>query len=83
MNEQYEQPVERLVADHLENKCIGLNEALEELNLDPKLAEDAEFCMSLDFHILCCTDCGYWQLPCMMQENHKGEDVCENCLDND
>lgn len=53
MNEQYEQPVERLVADHLENKCIGLNEALEELNLDPKLAEDAEFCMSLDFHILC------------------------------
>lgn len=74
--------VERVVADHLEEKCISLNDALIELNLNEKLAEDIAFCMELDFHILCCVDCGYWCLPCLMTENAKGEEVCENCLDN-
>ncbi len=40
-----ELPVERIVADHLENKCISLNDALNELNLDEKLAENTSFCM--------------------------------------
>ena len=78
-----ELPVERIVADHLENKCISLNDALNELNLDEKLAEDTSFCMQLDFHILCCVDCGYWYLPCMMTESHKGEEVCEGCSESD
>lgn len=82
MDNNYIHPVERVVADHLENKCISLPDALNELQLDPKLAEDIEFCTSLDFHILCCTDCGYWYLPSMFLENEKGEEVCEECIEN-
>lgn len=81
MNESHELPVERIVADHLEEKSISLNDALNELGLDEKLAEDTDFCIALDFHILCCVDCGYWYLPCLMTENTKGEEVCENCLE--
>ena len=70
---------EQRVADHLEEKCISLLDALEELGLDNKLADDQNFCNGLDFYILCCSDCGYWYLPCLMHENHKGEEVCECC----
>lgn len=70
---------ERIVADHLEEKCISLTDALEELGFDLRLADDTNFCTNLDFHILCCTDCGYWYLPCLMHENEKGEEVCEHC----
>lgn len=70
---------EKKVADHLEEKCISLTDALEELDLDVALADDTNFCIALDFHILCCSDCGYWYLPCLMRENDKGEEICENC----
>lgn len=70
---------EQIVADHLEEKCISLVEALEELGLNTKLSDEIDFCNNLDFYILCCSDCGYWRLPCLMHENKKGEEVCENC----
>lgn len=70
---------EQVVADHLEEKCISLVYALEELGLDTKLANETDFCNTLDFYIFCCSDCGYWRLPCLMHENDKGEEVCEHC----
>lgn len=74
-------PIERVVADHLENTSLSLIDALEELGLDSKLANDTVFCNQLDFHILFCTECGYWYLPCLFMENNKGEDICENCYE--
>lgn len=81
--EKIEIALEKQVADLLENQCISLNDALEELNLDPDLSQDVEFRCALDHHILCCVDCGYWYLPCIMKENAKGEEVCESCAELD
>lgn len=73
--------IERIVADHLENTSLSLIDALNELGMDSKLADDTVFCTHLDFHITFCTECGYWYLPCLFMENNKGEDICENCYE--
>lgn len=75
-------PIEKIVADHLENSMLSLHDALEELGLDIALAENTDFCRALDQHIFYCTDCGYWYLLCLMVENEKSEEICEDCAEN-
>lgn len=70
----------RLVADTLENRCISLDEALEELEMDPELVSDSGFCCELDHHILLCTECFYWYNPSLIIESPlTGENICEEC----
>lgn len=76
----FNKPNARLVADILEHRCISLLDALNELGMDPALNDDAEFCCELDQHILFCTECFYWFLPCMITDSPVNqEDVCEEC----
>lgn len=72
--------IEQQVADHLENKFISLNTALEELNLAVSLSENTAFCMALDMLILECADCGYWYAPSMLHLKEDGDEVCDDCL---
>lgn len=71
----------KLAADTLEHTCNNLRDVLEELDMDPALAEDINFCCELDHHILFCTECFYWFLPSLIVESpENGEDICESCL---
>lgn len=72
----------KLVADTLEHTCKSLSEVLEELDMDPDLIQDTAFCCELDHHILFCTECFYWFLPCLIVESPvNSEDICEMCFD--
>ena len=63
----------RDVAAELMGSCDSLHHVLGEH--EEHLNDDQDFCDALDEMVMQCNGCGWWNEPCMVND----DDTCDNC----
>lgn len=68
----------RDVAAELMGSCDSLHHVLGEA--EEHLNDDQDFCDALDEMVMQCNGCGWWNEPCMVNDE---DDTCDNCEEPD